>query len=372
MKVICADCGKMVDQKPDAWRCDCGGAFEPVERTDFDLKRIDELDHSIWRYRRLYGLDFEEPKARLGAGWTPLVDLEQNGRSFTVKLEFMAPTGSFKDRGTALMVNTFAHQGVRSVIDDSSGNAGASVAAYAARAGMRADIFVPAHASANKQAQIAVYGAHVHPVPGPRENAKLAAQAAAERGKSEGRVYASHAYHPAYLLGQQSAAWELWEQLGRRAPDWIVVPTAQGGNLLGYWLGFRRLKAAGLVHKIPRLVAVQSALIDPLVQAFNHGLEDVPALEPKGVSLAEGIAIAQPVRGKMLLQALRESGGIAIAVNDPEIVEAQNWLARQGIWVEPTSATAIAALQFVFERAAGTETILVSLTGSGLKGNPER
>jgi threonine synthase len=367
MIVFCEECNKTVELSPDIWRCDCGGAFEPIEQNSFDLERIDRTDYSIWRYRKLYGLDFEQPTARLGAGWTPLVELAQNGHRFAVKLEFIAPTGSFKDRGMALMINTLAHQGVTSVIDDSSGNAGASVAAYAARAGMRADIFVPAHASASKQAQIAVYGAHVLPVPGPRENAKLAAQEAAALNG----VYASHAYHPAYLLGQQSAAWELWEQLGQQTPDWIVMPCAQGGNLLGYWLGFRRLQAARLIKTMPRLVGVQSVLIDPLVQAFHQGVEDVPAVEPKGTSLAEGIAISKPVRGKMLLRALRENGGLALAVEDTEIVQAQNWLAHQGIWVEPTSATAVAALQRVFEMARPEETIVVSLTGSGLKGKPE-
>lgn len=371
MKIICGACGKTTELSPERWRCECGGAYEPIEHSDFDPGLIDAQDTTIWRYRRLYGLDFEEPTARLGAGWTPLVQLAKNSRPFSAKLEFLSPTGSFKDRGTALMINTFAQQEVRNVIDDSSGNAGASVAAYAARAGMRADIFVPAHASASKRAQIAVYGAQVHPVPGPRNNAKLAAQEAAEKGKEDGAVYASHAYHPAYLLGQQSAAWELWEQLRRRAPDWIVMPCAQGGNLLGYWLGFRRLQAAGLVQRIPRLAGVQSALVDPLVRAFNWGLEDVPEVEPKGTSLAEGIAITQPVRGKMLLQALRESGGMALSVEEEEIMQAQAWLAHQGIWVEPTSATAVAGLKAVFAHAAPEEMVVISLTGSGLKGQPE-
>ena len=122
------------------------------------------------------------------------------------------------------MINILAHQEVTHVADDSSGNAGASVAAYAARAGMRAEVFVPAYASPAKQAQIAVYGAEVRPVTGPRVNAKLAMWEAAERGV----VPASHAYHPGFLVGQQSVAWEVWEQLGRRAPDWVVVPVGQG------------------------------------------------------------------------------------------------------------------------------------------------
>lgn len=367
MKIICPECGAQETLVPERWRCDCGGAWEPVERTDFDPARIDVADTSLWRYRWLYDLGFETPTVRLGAGWTPLLPLVFSGREVLFKLEFLAPTASFKDRGTAVMINILAHRGVTHVTDDSSGNAGAAVAAYAARAGMRAEIFVPAYASPAKRAQITVYGAEVRSIPGPRVNAKLAAWEAAERGL----VLASHAYHPGFLTGQQSVAWELWEQLGRRAPDWFVVPVGQGLHLLGLWLGFRRLKAAGLVDRLPRLVAVQAAALAPLCRAFEAGLETVPAVEPTIPSVAEGLAIAEPVRGRRLVQALRETVGTCVAVEDEAILAAQRQLAHQGLYVEPTSATAVAALEVVFQQAAPGETIVVPLTGSGLKGSPQ-
>ncbi len=351
---------------PERFRCACGGAWEPVERTDFDPRLIDASDLTIWRYRRLFGLDFETPAACLGAGWTPLLPLFFGGREVVFKHEYMAPTASFKDRGTSAMINILAHQGVTHVADDSSGNAGASVAAYAARAGMRAEIFVPAYASPAKQAQIAVYGAEVRSIPGPRVNAKLAAFEAAERGVA----LASHAYHPGFLVGQQSVAWELWEQLGRRAPDWYVVPVGQGLHLLGVWLGFRRLRAAGLVEKLPRLVAVQAATLAPLCRAFEAGLETVPPVEPTAPSVAEGLAISEPARGRRLLQALRETDGICLTVEDDATLAAQRTLARHGLYVEPTSATVVAALEDVCARAAPEDTIVVPLTGSGLKGSP--
>ena len=366
MNVICTDCGRTEILSPESWKCSCGGAWEPIEQNTFDPWLIDKDEHSIWRYRQFYHLGFEEPPARLGAGWTPLLPILGHTPQVFAKLEFLSPTGSFKDRGTELMISLLAHQGVKQVIDDSSGNAGASVAAYAGRAGMHADIYVPAHASASKLAQIGVYGATVHPVAGPRENARLAAQEAA----GQGGVYASHAYHPAYLLGQQSVAWELWEQMDYTAPDWFIAPTAQGGNLLGCWLGFRRLYAAGLVSKMPRMVAVQSAFVAPVFHALQHRLEDIPAVEPTGTSVAEGIAITQPVRRKMLLRAIRETGGTCLVVQEDEILAAQAHLARQGIWVEPTSAAAAASLQVVLEQAGPNETIVLSLTGSGLKGKP--
>ena len=233
MKILCPECNTGGILSPEVWRCHCGGAWEFEEVAEFDVELIDAADSSLWRYRRLYGLEFDQPTVRLDAGGTPLLPLDWGGRRVLVKPEYIAPTASFKDRGTAVMINILAHQGATHMVDDSSGNAGASVAAYAARAGMRAEVVVPAHTSPAKQAQIAVYGAEVRPIPGPRLNAKLAAIEAVERGA----VYAAHAYHPGFLLGLQSAAWEMWEQLGRCAPDWCVMPVGQGVHLLGVWLG---------------------------------------------------------------------------------------------------------------------------------------
>jgi threonine synthase len=366
MKVICPDCGATGTLSPERWSCACGGAWETEEIEGFEASLIEETDRSLWRYRRLYGLDFEAPVVSLGAGGTPLLPVILQGREVLVKPEYFAPTGSFKDRGTALMINILAHQGVTHVADDSSGNAGASVAAYAARAGMQADIFVPAYASPAKQAQIAVYGARVRPIPGPRQNAKLAVMEAAK----EGIVLASHAYHPGFLLGQQSVAWEVWEQLGRRAPDWYVVPVGQGVQLLGVWLGFRRLASAGLVDRVPRMVAVQAKVLAPLCQAFEAGLDSVPGVEPGSPSVAEGLAIAAPVRGRRLLQAVRDSGGTCVAVEEDAIRAAQVRLAHHGFYAEPTSATAVAALDGVIQIARPEDTIVVPLTGSGLKGSP--
>jgi threonine synthase len=239
-----------------------------------------------------------ETRLSLSAGWTPLVQLQSLDRSIWLKLDFLTPTGSFKDRGTELMMNVLAREGVARIADDSSGNAGASVAAYAACAGIQSEISVPSHVSPTKQAQIAVYGAHVHSVQGPRDNARLAAWDPV----ANGAFLASHAYHPGFLLGQQSIAWEVWEQMGREVPDWLIVPLGQGVHLLGAWLGFRRLRAAQVVDRIPRLVGVQSELLAPVAEALAASLDRVPPVEPRGTSIAEGLAIASPVRGKRVLQ----------------------------------------------------------------------
>jgi threonine synthase len=365
LRIWCPKCGLESTLSADAWRCQCGGAWEPVEQTCFSISQIAAHDFSVWRYLQLYELGFQ-PENRLGAGWTPLVPLQWCGHPVHYKLEFLAPTSSFKDRGTEVMINILARRGASSLVDDSSGNAGASVAAYAGRAGMRADIFVPAYASPAKQAQIAIYGARVHPIPGPRSEAREAAWDAAEHGAT----LASHAYHPGFLLGQESVAWELWEQLGQNAPDWIVVPVGQGTHLLGLWLGFRRLRAAGLISRLPRLVAVQPSVLAPVCRAFHAGLGTVRTLEPSGHSVAEGLAIVDPVRGDRVLQAVRETDGTCLTVEDNAILQAQRRLARRGLFVEPTSATVVAALDQLLTEIGPDETIVVPLTGSGLKGEP--
>jgi threonine synthase len=173
------------------------------------------------------------------------------------------------------------------------------------------------------------------------------------------------------MLGQQSLAYELWEQLGNRSPDWYIVPVGQGIHLLGVWLGFKRLFEAGLTQSIPRMVAVQAALLAPLCQAYDAGLDSVPGVEPSGTSLAEGLAIAEPVRGRRLLQAIRESNGTCVMAEEDEIRSASRLMAMQGFYIEPTSATVIAGLHHISHLLKPGETVVIPLTGSGLKGTPK-
>jgi threonine synthase len=153
-------------------------------------------------------------------------------------------------------------------------------------------------------------------------------------------------------------------------PDWYVVPVGQGVHLLGVWLGFKRLLAAGLVKRLPRLIAVQPELLSPVLQALDADLDEIPEIEVTQSSIAEGLAIASPVRGRRILQAIRETGGSSITVGETAILEAQEHLARRGLYVEPTSATVFAALDKVIQLADPDDVIVLPLTGSGLKGSP--
>jgi threonine synthase len=363
MRVICHDCQEEKEFNIHMYRCACGGAWEPVENSEFDPDSIQKDISSVWRYRNVFGLEALESPVSLGAGWTPLLSSEWEGNDATFKLEYISPTGSFKDRGTEVEMSYLKTVGVKQVVEDSSGNAGAAMAAYAARAGIHADIYAPDSASPAKLSQIQIYGAALHKIHGPRIEATKAVLKAVDGGA----VYASHAYNPIYLLGQQSVAWEIWEQTDGKLPDAVVIPVGQCGLLMGAWLGFRRLLLAGVIEKLPRLYAAQPERLAPIYHAFTNGLDDIPGAHPTRSSIAKGLAIVKPVRGKRILQALRESRGGAVVVSEDQIRQAYHKLAKRGLFAEPSSAVAAAAIGTVRQELGNSAVILTALTGSGLK-----
>lgn len=367
MRVKCIDCGRVSNLKLENWCCDCGSAWELNEFPEFSPNKIDLKNYSIWRYGHLMGLDVQTPLRKMGVGWTPLTPVNLFGRDIYLKLEYLSPSGSFKDRGVNAMVNQLVHMGVRTVVEDSSGNAGASLASHAARFGIEAEIYVPEYASALKKKQIAIYGPIVKPIQGSRSAVEKAAQASI----APGRAYASHAYNPAYLAGQVTAAYELWEMLGGRAPDWIITPTSQGGLFLGYWFGFKSILKAGLINKIPRMIVAQPKVIAPIHYAFCNGLEHIPEVQLEGTTIAEGAAITKPVREKRILQALLETDGFTLAIEEDEILSSQIILAEKGYFVEPTSALAIAGFRKIRDQIQPSDVVVLPLTGNGLKGRPQ-
>ena len=355
MDVQCALCHRTYPPDPTRVRCECGGVLDLRGAPALDPARIQSRDFTLWRYRHALPIPPDVPPVTLGEGMTPLVEARWGDLPVLLKCEFLNPTGSFKDRGTTVLVTALAAAGVDHVVEDSSGNAGCSLAAYAARAGIRATIYVPAHASPVKQAQIAAYGAQRVPVPGPRSQAARAVLEAA----ASGAVYASHVYHPLIHAGMKTAAYEIWEQLGGRLPDAVVLPVGHGSLLLGLAQGF-----AELGGRVPRLFGVQAAACAPLAAAWEAGVAD-PLPVPEGETVAEGVRIAAPVRGRAILEAIRRSGGAVLAVSDAEALAARERLAHQGFFVEPTSALAVAALDPLRPRLEGT--VVVILTGSGFK-----
>lgn len=352
--IQCNDCGRSAAAL--AWRCSkCGGSLDLIDLPHFDHGRINTGDFSLWRYGAMLPVS---RRFSLGEGLTPLASLNIDGGQVFAKLDYLNPTGSYKDRGATTMLNCFAGLGVKNVIDNSSGNAGASIAAYASLAGMHAKIFVPAaSALESKKKLIRGFGGRVVEA----EDHTAAAYAEAER-----TTYASHAWSPYFVLGQMTAAWETWEQLGRRAPDAVATPVGHGGLFLGFYRGFKALLAAGLISRLPRMIAVQSSGVDPIVSAWESRSAAAASIKP-GYSIADGILVHEPVRGKQILAALYESGGFALRVDNEAIELAQRRMARMGLIIEMTSAVPVAALSQMRERLEPDSTLVIALTGNGLK-----
>ncbi len=357
---LCTTCGKTYPLDSRDWRCECGGLFELKDQLPWDPTQIDASQPGQWRYRRMFPLDPAWEPATLGEGDTPLLPLDWQGREIHFKLESMCPTGSFKDRGASVLVTALRGLGVEHVVEDSSGNAGASLAAYSARAGLTCEICVPDTAAGPKLAQIAAYGAEVIQIKGRREYAALAAWAAA----AHGAFYASHVYSPFFLAGTETLAYELWEQLGHRAPGALVLPVGNGTLLLGAYHGFRRLHQAGLIATLPRFFAIQVDACAPIYRAFREGRDVVGPVVP-AQTVARGIAIKQPARGGQILDAVRATEGAVLTITEGEIEHARNQLARQGFYVEETAAVPVAALKDI--PVSASEPVVVPLTGHGLK-----
>ena len=344
------------------WRGDGGHYLNLTPEPGLRRADIETSRYSVWRYAKALPVAVEDAVS-LGEGWTPLVAGEWDAAPVRYKLEFTMPTGSFKDRGTTVMVSYLRGRGIERVLEDSSGNAGASLSAYAAAAGMACRILVPETASYPKIAQIAACGADVVTIKGSRQDvAEAALRQSAEI------FYASHNWQPFFVEGVKTLAYELWEQLGFRAPDNLVVPLGYGSNVLGAERGFDELARNGEIERGPRLFGVQAAACAPLDAAFRAGTESlVPS--PVTATIAEGIATARPTRAAEVLRAVRASGGAVVAVEEAQIVDALRSLARRGLYVEPTSAVAAAGLTRLLTSGAirpGETTVLV-LTGSGLK-----
>jgi threonine synthase len=290
-------------------------------------------------------------------------------RRVGVKLESMNPTGSFKDRGTTLAVSLARAAGIKQVIEDSSGNAGASVAAYAARAGIQATIFVPAHAPAAKRSQMQRTGATIVSIEGPRALVTEAALAEAER---TGAYYIGHNANPFFEAGMATFVYELIEQLNGERPAHLVLPTGGGSLLVGAYAGWHRWYGSGRSNQpeSPGFHAVQSDGCAPIVAALAQGLvEDVPRIARRP-TIAGGIEVERPPRARDMLAVLRATRGTAVAVSDDAIREERRRLARlEGIDIEPTSAAALAGLVELARDGAiqPDETVIVAATGAGWK-----
>jgi threonine synthase len=323
---------------------------------------IDRGMRSLWRYRASLPVEIARPIS-MGEGCTPLVQQAWDNFRPYFKLEWFNPTASFKDRGATVMLSFLRQLGVNAVLEDSSGNGGASVAAYGAAGGMRVKILAPAYTSPAKIAQVRAYGADIQLVEGAREES----EAEAIRQSNE-TFYASHNWQPFFLEGTKSFAYELWEDFNYSAPDNVIMPVGAGSSLLGCYIGFKELLAAEQIKKLPRLFAAQPLHCSPVDASFKEG-RDTPVSREVHKTIAEGTAIRRPLRLREMITALRETGGSTVAIPEDGIVSALKRLARQGLFVEPTSATAVAAMDDLINRQviSAKERTVVLITGTGIK-----
>ncbi len=260
-----------------------------------------------------------------------------------------------------MLISKIKELGITEVVEDLSGNAGCAVAAYCAAAGIACHIYVPGDTSPGKLAQIQMYGAQLNQIPGSREDTARAVMAAAERV-----YYASHSWNPFFFHGTKTWAYEVVEQLGWKAPDTVILPAGNGTLVIGAYIGFQDLLKARIIDHLPRIIAVQAEACAPLALAARDGLEEIPAIVKRD-TLAEGIAIATPIRGMQIVEAVRDSGGEFITVSEEEIVESLKTIARQGFYIEPTSAATTAGVSKYVASAGSEETIVSTFTGHGLK-----
>jgi threonine synthase len=382
----CPACDAGYDAGPDEpWRCDCS---HPLEFRDRPLPEsggqppFSKLDtrRGLWTFFEFLPI---EERVSLGEGFTPLVDAADWSAQF--KLEYVSPTGSFKDRGATTTLSRALELGVDTVIEDSSGNAGAAIATYAARAGIDADVYVPADVKQSKLMAIQRAGARPVRVEGSREDVTAAAIDAVEDGEG---WYASHAWNPAFFAGTMTFAFEVAAQRDWSVPDAVVLPAGHGTLLLGAYRGFTRLREAGITDDVPRLLAAQATGYQPLVDEIrgeNHdpvGTDDgdldeairtlrerTESDDPAENEVADAIHIREPARNEEIVAAIEDTGGDAVAVTGDAVELTLDRLHRRGFYTEPTCAIAPAALaQFRDEGVvAPDDDVVVPLTGSGLK-----
>ena len=360
--VICSKCGK---ERSNVlmWRCDCGAPYNIIINEIFEKGKIFNRDRTIWRYRNFFPYVKRGKIISLGEGNTPLTKIENN---LWAKLDYLMPTGSYKDRGTSILISGLLSDfpKIKGLSEDSSGNAGASVAAYCAKANIDLKIFVPETTSGVKLIQTKFYGAEVNKVGGSREEVSKKAQ---EVGREY--LYVGHVWHPYFKDGIRTLAYEIVEQMNGDSFDYIYVPVSAGTLLIGLIEGFKHLRSSGIINDIPTIVASQTSQVSPLY----HRLKDLPYNPPTRIeSMADALVSTNPPLLDYMVKSIKEINGDTEIVEEEQIASAYIALARKGLFVEPSSAVIYATyLKHLNQgKVRKDDKILLILTGFGLKKIP--
>lgn len=367
----CIECRRKYPENEVIYTCTCGGLLDVIyDYSEFHLTKKDfKGPLSVWKYRAL--LPVSREPVSLKEGGTPLYRVERLAKSIGmkevyVKHEGMNPTGSFKDRGMTVGVTKALELNMKTVACASTGNTSASLAVYGARAGVPAVVLLPSGKVAlGKLAQALMHGAKVLSI---RGNFDDALKLVRDLCDSEG-FYLLNSVNPYRLEGQKTIAFEIADQLGWEAPERLVLPVGNAGNITAIYKGFKELKRLGFIEGVPKMTGIQAEGACPIVKAIkNNATEIIP--EPKPETVATAIRIGNPVNAAKALAAIRESGGAAETVSDEEIISAQHELASlEGIGVEPASASSIAGLRKLVDMGVidSDERVVCVTTGHLLK-----
>lgn len=370
-KLLCTKCGKEFSAKLPNFRCDvCNEPLEVEEVTAAKITMGNLLNQNILeRYSEFFPFIDITKNISLGEGFTPLTVSEELAKEVGVselyfKNESLNPTWSFKDRGTSVAIQHALKLGYRKIGTVSSGNMATSVAAYGAKAKLKAYIFVKHDIPVEKVNPIAMYNPYLLKINGNYEDLYSRSY---EIGK-DNDIYFMNSDAPFRIEGSKTIAFEICEQLEFNVPDYVVIPTSAGGNTRGIEKGFREFYNCGLIENMPRIIAAQASGCSPIVKAFENGKEEVIKFE-NFHTIAHAIENPFPPSGNQVLRMLNKNGGIAVGVSEEEIIDAQRKLASDGIFIQPASAVPYAAVKKLKEVGYfnGSERIVCVATGGGLK-----
>jgi threonine synthase len=364
----CSRCSEVFESFPSRSRCQkCGGLLEYT----YDLERLKEVklagSLSFWRYKPL--LPETKKAVTMGEGGTPLHKAERLANKIGLKALFLKdetqnPTNSFRDRCATLMVSNALDLGHEFLVCASNGNLGASLAAYCAKSGLVCHVIVPKTVDMGKLAQMLIYDAIIEEH---GETVDESIERAETLAKETGWYQAAAELNPLTIEAQKTIAYEIVEQFG--VPDWLITPMGSGGTLYSVWKGFKEMQALGMADETPKMVGVQAHGCSPIVDAYlKNKLEPLAISKPSTHAL--GILVGNPLNGAWALKAIKESGGLAVSVQDPEILTAEQEIARlEGIFAEPSSSAAIAALKKLMDQGiiGKRDNVVCLITGSGLK-----
>ncbi|SDJ26290.1 threonine synthase [Salimicrobium halophilum] len=377
--LVCVNCGHK-HEVDIIYECKLCGHSLDVEY-DYEMifseekKLFKDEWPGIWKYRKLLPVTGTTAPVSLGEGRTPFLEGETLAEKLGVSTVFLKneagnPTLSFKDRPLSVALTLAKERGIDKVVTASTGNTGVAAAAYAARAGIMCEICVPETTPQEKLTMMEVFGAEIKAVEGTFSDAyDIAKRVALEQGWLN---LTSTFLNPYAIEGDKTLAYEIYEQYGE-VPDHIIIPIGAGPLLVGCYKGFQELKKAGMIENLPKMVGVQAEACAPIAKAFEQGEEKVGPWKVKEKTVAGGIAdplTSYPDDGTRTLETIRESGGVAIAVSDDEIMRGLSLLAEsEGIFVEPSSSTAIAALRKMVDGGGmdSDESVVCVCTGHGLK-----